>query len=843
VFAADFVVNVVTPQPALGVGRQVQEPQYFLLSATRIQAVRITAGGEPLSPSDASVEYKNSSILPPLSVEMLDPKLPSITLDQLGGVKEYAEKGLGHLRTCLTRRLVQSLGGSCSGLSGGGLLICGTSQNSASSVGCGKSSLALALCHQMAQFPVLAHIVIIECTALRGRRVDMVKSRLKEVFNEAACRQPSIALLENLDNLVWAPASGTEDGGGDDLHTTKLAEMICDLINCELNCNSSLALIATVSSTSALHPRLLPGRGKHYFQTILELKMPNEEQRKEILEAIVKTRGQKIDKECDLSAIAHQTIGFCPRDLDKLVEQAAHLVFKGKVRDRARYKMPHGGLSEEVGPGVKFPEWKGDDVLTESVFSEVLQSLKPVGLRTISLHSPGELTWDDVGGLKNVKKTLRETLEWPSKYPKLFAKCPLRLQSGLLLYGAPGTGKTLLAGVVAKECGLNFISIKGPELLNKYIGASEQAVRQMFERAQSAKPCVLFFDEFDSIAPKRGHDSTGVTDRVVNMFLTQLDGVESLDGVYVLAATSRPDLIDPALLRPGRLDKSLFCPLPDKLERKEILLALSQNVRMDGMNDKCFEKLARLTDHFSGADLKALLYNAQLEVIRGTEVYNRDVASTPQDVGIEKSKSFHLRTPLYGISEDDDNTFAFEELSDVPCEGNSSLRSDFGSRQTDLKMKSENDISFGWPPLNRTSSTPNKLGLSSSVSKANWSVSSDGSNIGFEYMPSILEGIKVMPPEICREMKRKYSDAYYNRTNSLSDRRTSLVSQKQKILQNNQMQARVTQEHLMTALVNMGPSLSEKERLKYESIYERFAKMKSSEEISPEHLEKKATLA
>jgi peroxin-1 len=310
----------------------------------------------------------------------------------------------------------------------------------------------------------------------------MVKSRLKEVFNEAACRQPSIALLENLDNLVWAPASGTEDGGGDDLHTTKLAEMICDLINCELNCNSSLALIATVSSTSALHPRLLPGRGKHYFQTILELKMPNEEQRKEILEAIVKTRGQKIDKECDLSAIAHQTIGFCPRDLDKLVEQAAHLVFKGKVRDRARYKMPHGGLSEEVGPGVKFPEWKGDDVLTESVFSEVLQSLKPVGLRTISLHSPGELTWDDVGGLKNVKKTLRETLEWPSKYPKLFAKCPLRLQSGLLLYGAPGTGKTLLAGVVAKECGLNFISIKGPELLNKYIGASEQAVRQMFER-------------------------------------------------------------------------------------------------------------------------------------------------------------------------------------------------------------------------------------------------------------------------------------------------------------------------------------------------------------------------
>lgn len=197
-------------------------------------------------------------------------------------------------------------------------------------------------------------------------------------------------------------------------------------------------------------------------------------------------------------------------------------------------------------------------------------------------------------GLHEARRILRETLEWPTKYAQIFANCPLRLRSGILLYGYPGCGKTLLASAVAKECGLNFISVKGPEILNKYIGASEKSVRDLFERASAAKPCVLFFDEFDSIAPKRyvvlyldiilfsrvssrdqadrcrGHDSTGVTDRVVNQMLTEMDGAQGLDGVYVLAATSRPDLIDPALLRPGRLDKAVFCDMPDLTDRLEV---------------------------------------------------------------------------------------------------------------------------------------------------------------------------------------------------------------------------------------------------------------------------------
>lgn len=182
-----------------------------------------------------------------------------------------------------------------------------------------------------------------------------------------------------------------------------------------------------------------------------------------------------------------------------------------------------------------------------------------------------------------------------------------------MLYGPPGCGKTLLASAVAKECGLNFLSVKGPELLNKYIGATEQGVRDLFTRASAAKPCVLFFDEFDSIAPRRGHDNTGVTDRVVNQLLTQLDGVEGLQGVYVLAATSRPDLIDPALLRPGRLDRCLFCNLPTQEERADILRTVSKKIRL--ADDVSLEEVAKWCEYYTGADLQALLYNAQLQAI------------------------------------------------------------------------------------------------------------------------------------------------------------------------------------------------------------------------------------
>lgn len=216
-----------------------------------------------------------------------------------------------------------------------------------------------------------------------------------------------------------------------------------------------------------------------------------------------------------------------------------------------------------------------------------LSGFVPASQQSLSLGQKPTVTWREIGGLAKVKQTLIETLELPSKYARLFNKVPIKLRSGLLLYGPPGSGKTMLGNAVAAQCGLNFIAVKGPELLNKYIGASEQNVRDLFARAAAAAPCCLFFDEFESIAPKRGGDSTGVTDRVVNQFLVQLDGVESRNGVYVLGASSRPDLIDPALLRPGRLDKCIYCPLPETPEdRFEILKAVCRCWNDDDENNE-----------------------------------------------------------------------------------------------------------------------------------------------------------------------------------------------------------------------------------------------------------------
>ncbi|CAM9368423.1 unnamed protein product [Ectocarpus fasciculatus] len=240
------------------------------------------------------------------------------------------------------------------------------------------------------------------------------------------------------------------------------------------------------------------------------------------------------------------------------------------------------------------------------------ESLRGAGLFRSSVE------WADVGGLSGVRSELREILELPVKYGRLFEATPTRLPTGALLYGPPGCGKTLLAGAVAAECGLNFISVKGPEVLDKYIGASEQAVRSLFARAASAAPCVLFFDEFEAVAPRRGNDNTGVTDRVVNQLLTFLDGVEGRDGVYVLGATSRPDLIDSALLRPGRLDRQLYCGFPDAAEREDILRAVCRRTPMS--REAREVALAGVATSpkaaaFTGADLQAVVDTAQLAAI------------------------------------------------------------------------------------------------------------------------------------------------------------------------------------------------------------------------------------
>ncbi|KAF8252818.1 AAA-domain-containing protein [Wilcoxina mikolae CBS 423.85] len=456
--------------------------------------------------------------------------------------------------------------------------------------GSGKTSVVRLIAKRLSGAPHFYRVIDPgSLSKIADERVAVVKENLTRWFSEATWMagksSRSILLLDDLDRLCAA-----ESENQDNSRIRQLSEVFVATVK-KFTVGKSVVVLASCQAKESLHNHLV---GSHVFRETIPLKAMTKEGRRTVLDGIVRTRGG-VDPSLDLREISAKTEGYMPGDLALLVDRARH---------EAVVRMVDSSDSSTVNSLVLGP----DD------FDAALAGFVPAGLRGVKLQTSGA-AWKDIGGLKETRKILLETLEWPTKYAPIFASCPLRLRSGLLLYGYPGCGKTLLASAVAGECGLNFISVKGPEILNKYIGASEKSVRDLFERAQGAKPCVLFFDEFDSIAPKRGHDSTGVTDRVVNQMLTQMDGAEGLDGVYVLAATSRPDLIDPALLRPGRLDKSLICDLPDREDRLDIIRAVGSKVRFS--QDVDLEEIARRTEGYSGADLQAVVYNAHLEAVQG----------------------------------------------------------------------------------------------------------------------------------------------------------------------------------------------------------------------------------
>ncbi|XP_011607188.2 peroxisomal ATPase PEX1 [Takifugu rubripes] len=569
----EFVLSVLKPE-----AENDPPDQLFLLSPAVIQK-NIQLERETAAPSAT-----NSA------TEAPKPDLPSLSV--LGGIKDLSETGYEFIsNSLLGSPLSQVLCQNGRGLKGGALLITGAK-------GSGKSSLSKALCGE-AREQLDAHVEIVDCKNLQGKRLEAVRQIFQDVFEEAEWRQPSVVLLDDLDQIAGSPTSPEHEHSPEAVQQLHVAQSLMDVVDEMVLRSSLVCLIITSLSERSLHPSLTEAQGSHVIQGFVRLQLPDQAQRAEMLRCLI-LRKNCISEETlqvlDLAALAKETEGYTPQDLAVLLERAVHanVVQRGSSDD---------GLC-----------------LSQRDFMQALKGFTPPSLWGVDLCTPSGVGLDRVGGLKEVRQQLMDTILLPAKYPVLFSKLPIRLPSGILLFGAPGTGKTLLARAVAKESGMNFISIKGPELLSKYIGASEQAVRDVFQRAQAAKPCILFFDEFDSLAPRRGHDSTGVTDRVVNQLLTQMDGVEGLQGVYVIAATSRPDLIDPALLRPGRLDKSLHCPPPDLEARVEILKALSAGVPM--ATDVELEKLAAATEQFTGADLKALLYNAQLEAMHSSMCAN-----------------------------------------------------------------------------------------------------------------------------------------------------------------------------------------------------------------------------
>ena len=505
-------------------------------------------------------------------------------------------------------------------------------------IGSGKTSLARLLAIRL-RSTCLFHTAYFSCRKLMTDETRL--STIKETFNRLLMAASwgtklgghALVVLDDLDKLC--PVE-TELQTSDNGRSRQISELLSSLLRHFCSIKTRVVVLATAQEKDSVNNAIIGG---NLFKEIVNIKVPGKDGRRQILQALsgqaqpkshlnngltndvedgededaawmggspklngVDTTSDTIyvDPKIDFLDVAGQTDGFVPGDLALLVSRAKNEALIRSVHDA--------------------PDDKKVIMMTKVDFERALKGFTPASLRNVTLQS-SKTTFDSIGGLRETRQILLETLQYPTTYAPIFAQCPLRLRSGLLLYGYPGCGKTLLASAVAGECGLNFISVKGPEILNKYIGASEKSVRDLFDRAQSARPCVLFFDEFDSIAPKRGHDSTGVTDRVVNQMLTQMDGAEGLSGVYVLAATSRPDLIDPALLRPGRLDKSLLCDMPNVEDRLDILQALSRKLNISShiiqgtSAHESLREVAHRTAGYSGADLQAVIYNAHLEAI------------------------------------------------------------------------------------------------------------------------------------------------------------------------------------------------------------------------------------
>ena len=417
------------------------------------------------------------------------------------------------------------------------------------------------------------------------------EEQLREIFEEASEEAPSIIFMDELDSI----APKREEAGGD-VERRVVAQLLSLMDGLEER--GEVVVIGATNRVDAIDHALRRG-GR--FDREIEVGVPDRDGRKEILQ--VHTRNMPLTDGVDLDEYAENTHGFVGADLESLAKESAMHALR---RIRPELDLESDEIDADVLNSIQ---------VTESDFKEAMKGIEPSALREVFVEVP-DVTWDQVGGLEGTKERLRETIQWPLEYPEVFEELDMQAAKGVLMYGPPGTGKTLLAKAVANEAESNFISIKGPELLNKYVGESEKGVREVFSKARENAPTIVFFDEIDSIATERGKNSgdSGVGERVVSQLLTELDGLESLEDVVVIATTNRPDLIDSALLRPGRLDRHVHVPVPDEEARRKILEVHTRDKPL--ADDVDLDALARKAEGYVGADLEAVAREASMNASR-----------------------------------------------------------------------------------------------------------------------------------------------------------------------------------------------------------------------------------
>ncbi len=505
-------------------------------------------------------------------------RIPTVTYEDIGGLHEEIKKVREMIELPLKHpELFERLGIEPPK----GVLMYGPP-------GTGKTLLAKAVANEAG-----AHFIYLAGPEIMSKFYGQSEENLRKVFEEAEKNAPSIIFIDEIDAI--APKREEVTGEVERRVVSQLLTLMDGLKS-----RGKVIVIAATNRINAIDPALRrPGR----FDREIEMGIPNKKGRKEIFE--IHTRHMPLDKDVDLDHLAEITHGYTGADIAAICREAAMHVLR-RIQPEMAGLEENKPLPEELIKKLK---------VTKKDFEYALKIVQPSGMREVMIEVP-KVKWSDIGGLDEVKKRLREAVEWPLKYPESFKRMGITPPKGILLYGPPGCGKTLLARAVANESEANFISVKGPELLSKWVGESERMVREIFRKARLVAPTVIFFDEIDALAPARSLASSDsrVGERVVSQLLSEMSGLEELHDVVVLAATNRPDMIDPALLRPGRFDRQILVPAPDEKSRLKIFQVHTKKIPLD--KDVDLKKLAKKTEGYSGADIAAVCREAGMNALR-----------------------------------------------------------------------------------------------------------------------------------------------------------------------------------------------------------------------------------
>ena len=541
----------------------------------------------------------------------VDSSVPRITYDELGGLKNEVQKIREMVELPMRHpELFDKIGVEAPK----GVLLYGPP-------GTGKTLLAKAVAGE-----TNAHFISLSGPEIMGKHYGESEERIREIFTQAEENAPSIIFIDEIDSI--APKRDEVSGELEKRIVSQLLTLMDGMKS-----RGKVVVIAATNRPDSIDPALRrPGR----FDREIEIGIPDDEGRFDILS--IHTRGMPIDEKVDLKQISKTTHGFVGADLEVLSKEAA---MKSLRRILPEIDYDEEKISSEILEKIQ---------ITSDDFRDALKEVSPSALREVQVQVPN-VSWDDVGGLDALKEELREAVEWPIKYKEAYDYADVESPKGILLHGPPGTGKTLIAKALAKMTDSNFISIKGPELLSKWVGESEKGVREIFRKARQASPCIIFLDEVDALVPRRGSGGSDshVTENVVSQILTEIDGLEELNNVLIIGATNRLDIVDEALLRPGRFDRIIKVPNPDDEGRQHIFEIHTKNKPLD--SDVKISEIVKLTDNFSGAEIAAVANRASIAALKryvsGKSENIKEIKITQQDLidAVDKVKPRKKEAP------------------------------------------------------------------------------------------------------------------------------------------------------------------------------------------------------